>query len=144
MLYYKDKVPNKTSEEVFNMSESRMNGQAGICPKCGSHCPVDALQCGKGRKYFGVEEREGEGRRDRDGGHDPAKGGLGRLLHRCGRFARHAALGEDELFQALTEEERAALRSALEKLASDWQGRYGEECLRRGGGKHCKHGDFGK
>ena len=33
------------------MDENRMN-----CPCCPNHCEAGALQCGKGRAYFSVEE----------------------------------------------------------------------------------------
>lgn len=34
------------------------------CPCCPSNCEADALQCGKGRNYFGEQGGEGETRRD--------------------------------------------------------------------------------
>lgn len=38
------------------MNEAMENNQTQVCPQCDNHCPVDALQCGRGRKYFGVAE----------------------------------------------------------------------------------------
>lgn len=49
------------------------------CPCCPNHCEADALQCGKGRAYFGKEEQ--------DGGHgdDGNSHGSGNSHHRHGR-----------------------------------------------------------
>ena len=124
------------------MDEAMKNDQAQTCPQCGNHCPVDALQCGKGRRYFGVTD-EGHGHKhDHDHGHKHghAKDGLAGLLHQCGRFAHHAELEETELFQALTDEEKATLQALLEKLAANWKERCGEE----GFGHHGHHGHDGK
>ncbi len=128
------------------MDQAMENNREQTCPQCDNHCPVDALQCGRGRKYFGVTEAG----HDHDHGHGCGRkmGGLSGLLHRCGRFVRHAELEEDELFQALTDAEKATLQTLLEKLATDWQARFGEEsmdCCHHGhhghdGEKHChKH-----
>lgn len=149
------------------MSLSADRSQMLNCPRCGNHCPVSALKCGKGRKYFGVEnevsvdrrehkhdcehKHEHECRQDHEHKHkhehkhghkhDHPQGELSCLLHRCGRFVRHAGLEEDELFQALTDEERVALKAALEKLSAGWQAQYGEEALDGHGKKHRKHHD---
>lgn len=50
------------------MNEAIKNGQMQTCPQCGNHCPADALQCGKGRKCFGVAEA-GRGHHGHDGEH---------------------------------------------------------------------------
>lgn len=96
------------------------------CPQCGSHCPADDLQCGRGRRYFGLEE-------EKHGG-DAPDGSLAGLLLRCGRFVHHGGRGmeEQELFQALTQEERAALRGLLEKLSDGWRRQFGQDCLDSG------------
>ena len=126
------------------MNEAMGNNPAQTCPQCDNHCPVDALQCGRGRKYFGVAD---DGHEHSHGRSHP-KSGLTGLLHRCGRYACHADMGEDELFQALSDEEKATLQTLLEKLAANWQERCGEEGFDRGchghhhghkDGKHHKH-----
>ena len=140
------------------MDEVLKNTQAQTCPQCDNHCPVDALQCGRGRKYFGVTDG-GHGQdhghsHDHGGscGHGHPKSGLAGLLHQCGRFVRHADREESELFHALDDEEKAALQTLLKKLAVDWQGRYGEESFACCGhshhghkeGKHHQHEGHGK
>ncbi len=122
------------------MDHSMENNREQTCPQCDNHCPVDALQCGKGRKYFGVTEAG----HDHDHGHGCGHrqmGGLSGLLHRCGRFVRHAELEEDELFQALTGEEKATLQALLDKLSGDWQARFGGESM---GCCHHGHSDYGE
>lgn len=123
------------------MMEEKNGGQARTCPQCENHCPADGLKCGKGRKYFGVEDGGGHGR---EHGHGRHRDGLAGLLHRCGRFVRHTELEEDELFQALTEEEKTDLQAALEKLAADWTARCGEESFGHGHRHGGKHGDHHK
>ena len=133
------------------MDRAMGNSQTQTCPQCENHCPVDALRCGKGRKYFGVtddaQERGHSREHDHGCGHSHEHdhgcghrqlGGLPGLLHQCGRFVRHAGLEEDELFQALTSEEKASLQALLEKLSADWQARSGQEALSR-----CGHGHHG-
>lgn len=127
------------------MSEAAKNSQAQTCPQCDNHCPVDDLRCGRGRKYFNVTE---------DGHtHSHPKGGLPGLLHQCGRFVRHTDMHEDELFQALTDEEKATLQALLDKLSADWQTRFGGETFcccghghhdRNGEKHHHKHEGHGK
>lgn len=118
------------------MSEAKQTGRVQTCPQCGNRCPVDALQCGKGYKYFGVEEP----------GHDCGRGrhdhrdGLGGLIRQCGRFIRHSEWEDAELFQVLTDGEKAALQAGLEKLAADWKARCGEESFGRGR-RHGRDGD---
>lgn len=139
------------------MDETMKNDQVQTCPQCDNHCPIDALQCGRGRKYFGMTEGNHEhGHEHNHGGHcghGHLKSGLAGLLHQCGRFACHADTEEAELFQALTDEEKAVLQALLEKLATSWQERYGEESFNRcghghhghdGEKHHHKHEDYGK
>lgn len=111
------------------------NHQGQTCPQCGRHCPADALECGRGRSYFGVAgEEQGCGHKHKH------LGGLPGLLHRCGRFVRHSDLEEAELFQALTGEEKAALQDILEKLSASWQIELDKDHHHdhhgHGGGKH--------
>ena len=116
------------------MNEAVTNNQTQTCPQCDNHCPVDALMCGRGRKYFGVVD----GGNEHDHGHGGCghpKAGLAGLLHQCGRFARHTDMEEAELFQALTGEEKDTLQALLEKLTTDWRERCGEEDF-----GHCGHG----
>lgn len=92
------------------MDETMKNDQVQTCPQCDNHCPIDALQCGRGRKYFGMTEGNHEhGHEHNHGGHcghGHLKSGLAGLFHQCGRFACHADTEEAELFQALTDEEK--------------------------------------
>lgn len=133
------------------MSEIEKKNQMQTCPQCDNHCPVDALQCGRGRKYFGAadgaqdqayEHEHGEHGHGH-GGHGHAKSGLAGLFHRCGHFMHHAQIEETELFQALTDEEKATLQALLEKLSADWQNRFGGNDSGRSGHGHHGHGDEG-
>ena len=140
------------------MDEAMKSNQVQTCPQCDNHCPVDAIQCGRGRKYFGVADggHEHDHRRGHDHGsscgHGHPKSGLSGLLHQCGRFVRHADMEEAELFQALSDEDKAALQALLEKLSADWQARFGEEAFGRCAhghhdhkdGKHHQHEGHGK
>lgn len=120
------------------MNEAVINDQTQTCPQCDNHCPMDALKCGRGRKYFGVTDGGSEYGHG-SCGHGHPKSGLARLLHQCGRFVRHSDMEEAELFQTLTSEEKAALQALLEKLSADWRERCGEE-----GFDHCGHGHHGR
>lgn len=100
------------------MSDEMKSGQMKTCPQCDNHCPADALQCGKGRRFFGVEE----------GDHSHGESGsLTGLFHRCEHFVHHAGVEEGTLFQVLTEEEKTELQSLLEKLDAGWRAQFGEE-----------------
>ena len=105
------------------MSGEMKNSQMKICPQCDNHCPADALQCGKGRRFFGVEEENHNHRES---------GGLTSLLQRCGRLVHHTDLEEETLFQVLTEEEKAVLQELLGKLDTGWRAQFGEEAFRHG------------
>lgn len=115
------------------MSKEMNNSQMKICPQCDNHCPADALQCGKGRRFFGSEEEERSHRES---------GSLASLLHRCGRFVHHSAEEEKLLFQALTEEEKAVLQELLGKLETGWRAQFGEEVFSHG--HPHSHGHDGK
>lgn len=115
------------------MNGETKNSQMKICPQCDNHCPADALQCGRGRRFFGVEKES----------HSHGESGsLTSLLQRCGRFAHHTDEEETILFQALTEEEKAVLQGLLEKLDAGWRAQFGEEVLSHG--HHHKHEGHGK
>ena len=30
-----------------------------FCEQCENHCPINALKCGRGRRFFGLEPQEG-------------------------------------------------------------------------------------
>lgn len=147
------------------MSEIQKNNSVQTCPQCDNHCPADALQCGKGRKYFGAADENREQGHDGHGEHRHAhnghahgqeygkhgqehgrggrsKSGLAGLFHRCGHFLHHTDLEETELFCALTDEEKATLGTLLEKLSADWQTRFGGDHAGRGG--HGHHGPDGE
>ena len=87
------------------MSKSMDHTLAQTCPQCDNHCPVDALQCGRGRKYFGVADDIHEhhhGYKDHDGAtvesirgarfHDTHKSrnDLAGKLEHCGRLLSHS------------------------------------------------------
>lgn len=104
------------------------------CDQCENHCPADDLHCGKGRRYFGVESKEGE-----DRGHGPfqgkAEGPIGRL-RQCGHMLHHGMTsGNDDLLSALSEQERAELERLLGKLVEDWESRKGSQPEEREGHK---------
>lgn len=117
------------------MSKATKNSQMKICPQCNNHCPADALQCGKGRKFFGVKK----------GNHSHREpGSLASLLQRCGRLVRHTDVEEELLFQVLTAEEKAALQTLLGKLDTGWRAQFGEEAFRHGHHHRHKHKGQGK
>lgn len=105
------------------MNEEMKNSQMKICLQCDNHCPADALKCGKGRRFFGVEEENHSHRES---------GSLASLLQRCGRLVHHTDVEEELLFQALTAEEKAALQTLLGKLDTGWRAQFGEEALSHG------------
>jgi len=110
------------------------------CPMCHNQCPSGALKGGRGRAYFealrnGETPSEPQRSRERTQSENP----LVRLLASCGRTAEHRServrehgADEAQMFQCLTENERAELQRILEKLDETWR----EE--------HAKHhGDHG-
>lgn len=113
------------------MSEEMKNSQMQICSQCGNHCPADALQCGKGRRFFGLEEENHSHKES---------GGLTSLFQRCGHFVHHAGEEEEILFQALTEEEKAVLQALLGKLDTSWRAQFGEEAFSHGHHHNHSHG----
>lgn len=106
------------------------NNTVQRCTQCDNNCPIDALKCGKGRRFFGLEDRE-------HGSFDPDS--LTGLLKKCGHALHHSggALNEAELFQDLSEEECSSLKALLQKLTASWDKRLGA------GGAH-DHGERGR
>lgn len=104
---------------------STENNTTQKCPQCENQCPREALQCGKGRRYFGIEPEE-----------KTAPDSLLGLLRQCGHTLHHAGGGreESELFQMLSEAERAELQSLLQKVMAGWQ-----ELFPQTDGKGCGH-----
>ena len=51
------------------MSKEMKNDSVQTCPQCDNHCPVDALKCGRGRKYFGVADGEHDHEHEHGHGH---------------------------------------------------------------------------
>lgn len=115
------------------MSKEMKNSQMKICPQCDNHCPADALQCGKGRRFFGMEE-ENHSRRESDS--------LTSLLQRCGHFVHHTDEEEEILFRVLTEEEKKVLQELLEKLDIGWRTQFGEKVFSHG--HHHNHSHDGE
>ena len=64
------------------MNEAMENNRVQTCSQCDNHCPADALQCGRGRRYFGVA----------DGGHEHGHG-HGHHEHRDGKHHQHEGHG---------------------------------------------------
>lgn len=120
------------------MDQTKEEKRVQRCPQCGNHCPVDDLQCKKGRRFFGLNDQKSDAAKH-DKKHRRAGNGLSKQLRRCGRFVKHAELEEDELFQALTDVEKTTLQVILDKLSADWQARFGEERRKNGHHHHHKH-----
>lgn len=88
------------------------------CDQCENQCPVDALQCGKGARHFGLEPA-GEGKREMPGG------AIGLLL-RCGHFLHHGGVKGADV-SALNPQEQAELERLLTILLTDWEKRVPSE-----------------
>ena len=94
-----------------------------FCPKCDNHCPVSALNCGKGRRYFGMDSEErGEHGGERGGlpHRKPETGCIG-MLRQCGHILHHGQPEGVDLLSSLSDGERAELERLLGKLMADWQ-----------------------
>ncbi len=89
-----------------------------FCDQCDKQCPVDALQCGKGRKNFGLEPVEGGKKHERQ----MPDGPLG-LLMQCGHFLHHGGADGENLLGALSPDEQAELERLLTNLLHDWKKR---------------------
>lgn len=100
------------------------------CNQCENACPVDALRCGRGRRYFGLEEKE-HGHRH---GEPELTGPLG-LLRQCGHMLHHGGGDSEDALAALTMDERKELERLLSLLLADWQ----TKAPRDAGGHHHGH-----
>lgn len=88
------------------------------CDQCERHCPVDALQCGRGRSRFGLTNPNEQERREMP------DGPIG-LLQQCGHVLHHGGVGGDDPLRALSAQERAELERLLSLLLADWKTRAG-------------------
>lgn len=109
------------------------------CPQCPKHCSRDALNCGRGRAYFGIETSEDthEEGRGGHGGHgsrfaeleklEPEQMTLAQLLIRCGFIAgkklSHQGEGAD-IISGLTDEDRENVQESLVKLLKAWKAEF--------------------
>ena len=100
------------------------------CDQCENQCPVDDLQCGKGRRHFGLEtEEHGKGKPDRE-----LPGGALGLLMQCGHVLHHSGAAAD--LSALNPQEQAELERLLTILLADWKDKAPSE----GHGRRGHHG----
>lgn len=87
------------------------------CNQCENECPVDALRCGRGRRYFGLEAED-----SRTGKHHDCKtedGPIG-LLRQCGHILHHNEICGEDALSALNAEEKKELSRMLGILVQDW------------------------
>lgn len=89
------------------------------CNQCEKQCPVDALQCGRGRKYFGLESNE-DGREKRV--HDMPSGPISQL-RQCGHLLHHGSVTGNDLLSSLNAQEQEELERLLGILLADWKAR---------------------
>lgn len=101
------------------------------CDQCENQCPIDALQCGRGRRHFGLEQ-DNSGRGER--GREMPSGALG-LLMQCGHFLHHGGANGADL-SALNTQEQAELERLLTVLLTDWKNRKGTETTEHQHGRH--------
>lgn len=86
------------------------------CDLCENQCPIAALQCGRGRRYFGLEHEDGgKGKPGRE-----MPGGAMGLLTQCGHFLHHSGAGGVDL-SALNSQDQAELERLLDILLTDWK-----------------------
>lgn len=108
------------------------NNAVQHCTQCDNNCPIDALKCGRGRRFFGIEEKIDTN-------------SLTGLMKKCGHALHHSggAMDEAKLFQALSEEEQNTLKTLLQKVSASWDellGAGGEHSHERGGKHGGEHG----
>lgn len=103
------------------------------CDQCENQCPIDALQCGRGRRHFGLEQ-ENSGREEHD--RKMPSGALG-LLMQCGHVLHHGGV-EDAGLSALNDQERVELERLLTVLLTDWKNRKGTEMPEHHHGRHSR------
>ena len=84
------------------------------CDQCEKQCPTDALQCGRGRRRFGLEKP------DETGG--KPSGVIG-LLRQCGHLLHHGGVSGEDLLSCLNAKEQAELERLLGTLLADWSAR---------------------
>lgn len=95
------------------------------CPCCSNHCDRNNLQCGKGESYFNGENTQEYGHKPshhkgKHHGHHRREflsGSLAELMSKCGHRLFHG--GDETMFDVLTEDEKATLKSLLSKIASN-------------------------
>lgn len=112
------------------MSEER-------CNQCENACPVDALKCGRGRRYFGMEDAGHDHEHSHEHGHGKPdlSGPLG-MLRQCGHMLHHGGAGGEDPLSALSEEEQKELERLLGLLLADWQSKTPPD---EGGHRHGHH-----
>lgn len=100
---------------------------APSCPHCKNHCSISDLQCPKGKEHFGIKDDK-----DRPAGHDHHKEPstpeekVITLLRKSGHYLHHN-VGHNEnvdclqLLSSLSDEEKTALISLLEKCLQNWK-----------------------
>ena len=98
--------------------------QEQFCPGCSNRCPVDALSCGKGRAYFGIDNNDG-GKRFGKGGHGfkESSDEIVNLLRKCGHTLHHAHGEEEVKLDCLSESERNELKKLLIKCLQNLDGK---------------------
>lgn len=90
-----------------------------FCNQCEKQCPVDALQCGKGSKNFGLEPAESGKKKH---GWKMPEGPLG-ILMQCGHFLHHGGADGENLLGSLSPDEQVELERLLTVLLDDWKKR---------------------
>lgn len=101
------------------------------CPMCGQHCPVDELQCGRGRNHFQQggeghrhDERPRMAREEQDISAMAPDEALMLLLRRSGHYLHHnvghGQADTQQLFGALSPEEQRQLAALLDKCTRAW------------------------
>lgn len=104
---YLNKKQNERMEDIIMENEKITN-----CNQCPNQCPVEALQCGRGRHYF-----------EQMGKPDDLYG----LMRACGHYLHHSSgnpqreEGRQQLFAALDEAEQETLKGLLKKLTESWE-----------------------
>ncbi len=102
-----------------------------LCDQCENRCPADALQCGRGRRHFGLEAKDGK----ENMGRQMPKGPVGQL-RQCGHLLHHGGVSGDDLLSALNPREQAELERLLGILLADWNTRANTDEPESHGGRH--------
>lgn len=116
----------KGMEKDMNLREKQNEN----CPGCGRHCPADALHCGRGREYFGIQIPEGENGHHRrmpvkDNPDAPLSEQVLGAMRGCGHFLHHSvghgnSADSEALLAVLSEEEKKQLLAMLKKCLNSW------------------------